>query len=225
MDKREFFRSLMGVFVEELHERVQALNQDLLALEHQPPPDRRAELLRTLFRSLHSLKGAARSVNADAIESACHGLEDLLTAIREGRLAFDAMRANRGEFHAFFLLSLIGVNLVCSASDLIWLFLALELTSLPTYIMVAISRPSRRAQEAAVKYFFLGAMATALFLYGFALLYGSTGTMVLTEIQARFAEQGGSPRPGSPDDFRAWLGENIKSYGAVIHEAGIKIGG
>jgi two-component system chemotaxis sensor kinase CheA len=89
MDKREFFRSLMGVFVEELHERVQALNQDLLALEHQPPPARRAELLKTLFRSLHSLKGAARSVNAGPIETACHDLEDVLTAVRQGQLAFD----------------------------------------------------------------------------------------------------------------------------------------
>ena len=90
-------------------------------------------------------------------------------AVASGRIAFDPMRANRGEFFAFFMLSLIGVMLTCNANDLIWLFLSLELTSLPTYIMVAISRPSRRAQEAGVKYFFLGAMATAMFLYGFAL--------------------------------------------------------
>src|SRR5690606_5109262 len=74
-------------------------------------------------------------------------------------------------------------------NDLIWLFLALELSSLPTYVMVAMSRQSRQAQEAAIKYFFLGAMATAMFLYGFALLYGSTGTIILTEMQAAFSEQ------------------------------------
>lgn len=110
-------------------------------------------------------------------------------AVESGRIAFDPIRSNRGEFYAFFLLSLIGVMLVCNANDLIWLFLALELTSLPTYIMVAISRPSRRAQEAAVKYFFLGAMAAAMFLYGFALLYGSTGTIILTEMRDAFAQQ------------------------------------
>ncbi len=122
----------------------------------------------------------------------------LESAMASGRIGFDPIRANRGEFYAFFMLSLMGVMLVCNANDLIWLFLALELTSLPTYIMVAISRPSRRAQEAAVKYFFLGAMATAVFLYGFALLYGSTGTMILTEMREAFHAQAiaGARSPG-----------------------------
>ncbi|MBT8485250.1 MAG: NADH-quinone oxidoreductase subunit N [Phycisphaerae bacterium] len=106
-----------------------------------------------------------------------------------GRVPFDALRTSRGEYYAFFLLSLIGVMLCCSANDLIWLFLALELTSLPTYIMVAMSRGSRKAQEASVKYFFLGAMAAAVFLYGFALLYGATGTIELTAMQSIFREQ------------------------------------
>lgn len=106
-----------------------------------------------------------------------------------GRLPFDPIRASRGEFYAFFLLSLIGVMLCASANDLIWLFLALELTSLPTYVMVAMSRPSRRAQEASMKYFFLGALAAAVFLYGFAMLYGATGTIELTAMAEAFAEQ------------------------------------
>ncbi len=114
-------------------------------------------------------------------------------AVEAGRTTFDPMRVNRGEYFAFFLLSLIGVMLVCNANDLIWLFLALELTSLPTYVMVAMSRGSRRAQEAAVKYFFLGALAAGIFLYGFALLYGATGTVVLTEMRDVLAIQRGSP--------------------------------
>jgi len=113
----------------------------------------------------------------------------LEAAVLAGRAKFDPLRTSRGEYFAFLLLSLTGVNLIATASDLIWLFLALELTSLPTYIMVAISRASRKAQEAAVKYFFLGAMASAMFLYGFALLYGATGTLSLTQMQAVFAAQ------------------------------------
>ncbi len=113
-------------------------------------------------------------------------LEDSIDA---GRARFDPIRVSRGEYYSFFMLSLMGVMLICNANDLIWLFLALELTSLPTYIMVAISRPSRKAQEAAVKYFFLGAMAAAIFLYGFALLYGSTGTIVLTDIRDQLQQQ------------------------------------
>jgi NADH-quinone oxidoreductase subunit N len=113
----------------------------------------------------------------------------LEAAFSSGRAAFDAIRVNRGEYYAFLLLSLMGLSLISNANDLIWLFLALELTSLPTYIMVAISRSSRLAQESAVKYFFLGAMAAAIFLFGFALLYGATGTIVLTEMQHVFALQ------------------------------------
>ena len=112
--------------------------------------------------------------------------------IAAGKERFDPMRANRGEFFAFFLLSLMGVMLVCSASDLIWLFLALELTSLPTYVMVAMSRGSRRAQEGAVKYFFLGAMSSGILLYGFALLYGATGTIVLADMTAVLRNDGGA---------------------------------
>ncbi|MEE9403392.1 MAG: NADH-quinone oxidoreductase subunit N, partial [Algisphaera sp.] len=81
----------------------------------------------------------------------------------------------RGEFYAFFLLSITGVMLTAGATDLVWLFLALELTSLPTYVMIATTRDRTVAHEAAVKYFFLGAMSAALFLYGFALIYGATG--------------------------------------------------
>lgn len=144
----------------------------------------------------------------------------LEAAVESGRVAFDPIRANRGEFYAFFLLSLIGVMLVANANDLIWLFLALELTSLPTYIMVAISRGSRRAQEAAVKYFFLGAMAAAMFLYGFALLYGSTGTLVLTEIRDAFALQaanGGINLIGIVGMILALLGIAFKIAAAPLH--------
>ncbi|MDG2094175.1 MAG: NADH-quinone oxidoreductase subunit N [Phycisphaerales bacterium] len=104
-------------------------------------------------------------------------------SIADGKLRFDPLRAGRGEYYAFMLLSLAGLMLVCTANDLIWLFLALELTSLPTYVMVAMSRNKRIAQEAAMKYFFLGAMSAAFFLYGFALLYASTGTIEFEDMR------------------------------------------
>jgi NADH-quinone oxidoreductase subunit N len=110
-------------------------------------------------------------------------------AIARGVTPFDPIRVVRGEFFAFMLLSICGAMLIPGSPDLIWLFLALELTSLPTYIMVAMSRGTRRAQEAAVKYFFLGALSTAIMVYGFALLYGSTGSLQLTEIRAALAQQ------------------------------------
>ncbi|HBS29894.1 MAG TPA: hypothetical protein DEB06_10715, partial [Phycisphaerales bacterium] len=92
---------------------------------------------------------------------------------------FDAIRSTRGEFYAFAMFSLTGLMLCASADDLIWLFLALELTSLPTYVMVSISTARSKSQEAGIKYFFLGALGAAMFLYGFALIYGATGTTLL----------------------------------------------
>lgn len=114
-----------------------------------------------------------------------------------GREPFDAGLVMRGEFFAFFLFSLTGVMLTAGASDLVWLFLALELTSLPTYVMVATSRDRAEAQESGVKYFFLGAMAAAVFLYGFTLIYGATGqtdfALIRESVFAQLNEQGSLP--------------------------------
>jgi NADH-quinone oxidoreductase subunit N len=104
---------------------------------------------------------------------------------------FDPGNALRGEFFAFMLLSLAGVMMTAGASDLVWLFLALELTSLPTYVLVACGRDRVVAQESGVKYFFLGAMSAAVFLYGFALIYGATGYTDFESIRAFVVSRGG----------------------------------
>src|SRR5262245_16151085 len=83
MDKQELAQLLMATFVGELDERVQALNRDLLALEGRPAANERADLLKALFRSAHSLKGAARAVNVELIETACHQMEEILAAVRD----------------------------------------------------------------------------------------------------------------------------------------------
>ena len=91
-----------------------------------------------------------------------------------------------GEYFALMLLSITGIFLVVSANDIMLLFLGIELASIPTYIMVSISRPLPVAQEAGVKYFFLGALAAALMLFGFSYLYGATGSTSLAEIRRNF---------------------------------------
>lgn len=110
--------------------------------------------------------------------------------------------------------------LIANASDLIWLFLALELASLPTYVMVAVSRGTRRAQEAAVKYFFLGALSAATFLYGFALLYGATGTLELAAMRdslAAAAATGGVPPLALVGGILAILGIAFKLAAVPMH--------
>jgi NADH-quinone oxidoreductase subunit N len=100
-----------------------------------------------------------------------------------------------GEFFALMLLSIAGVLLVAGANDIMLLFLGIELASIPTYVMVSISRPVPAAQEAGVKYFFLGAFSAALMLFGFSYLYGTTGSTNLYEIMIRLYPAPGSVRP------------------------------
>ena len=85
----------------------------------------------------------------------------------------------RGEYMAMILFSLLGVLLTASANDLIVLFLAIELVSVPTYVLIALSRKDARASEATVKYFFLGAMSAAILAYGLTFLYGTAGTTLM----------------------------------------------
>ena len=101
-----------------------------------------------------------------------------------------------GEFFALLLLSISGIFVVAGANDIILLFLGVELASIPTYIMVSISRPLPQAQEAGVKYFFLGAMAAALMLFGFSYLYGTTGTTSLSQMTLQFASNARSGTSG-----------------------------
>src|SRR5689334_1396825 len=92
MDKEELTRRLMATFLGELEEHVRALNRDLLALEKAPAGEVRTELVKTLFRTAHSLKGAARSVDVKLVESVCHRLEEILAGVRDGSLALSPER-------------------------------------------------------------------------------------------------------------------------------------
>jgi NADH-quinone oxidoreductase subunit N len=80
------------------------------------------------------------------------------------------------DYHACLLLIVAGLGLTAAANDLITLFLALELVSIPTYIMLYLPRVDEAAQEAAMKYFLLSIFSSALLLFGFSYLYGMAGT-------------------------------------------------
>ena len=76
------------------------------------------------------------------------------------------------EAHACLLAILAGTNLVAAADDLVSLFLALELVSIPTYVLLYLPRRDRPGREATIKYFLLSAFSSALVLYGMSWLYG-----------------------------------------------------
>ncbi len=89
------------------------------------------------------------------------------------------------EVFPLFLFSLGGMMVFLAANDLLTMFIALEVLSLPLYLMCGLARRRRLlSQEAAVKYFLLGAFSSAFFLYGVALLYGYAGSVTLSRIAA-----------------------------------------
>lgn len=100
--------------------------------------------------------------------------------------------AQRGEYYALILFSIIGQCILATASDLIMVFIGLEISSIATYILAGFLRDDRRNNESAVKYFLLGSFATAFLLYGIAWTYGLIGSTNLDEIR-RVLEQAQQP--------------------------------
>jgi NADH-quinone oxidoreductase subunit N len=96
----------------------------------------------------------------------------------------------RFEYPVLIVLSTLGMMLLISASDLIALYLGLELMSLPLYVAAASHRDNLRSTEAGLKYFVLGALSSGMLLYGASLVYGFTGTVSFSGI-ASAAGQGG----------------------------------
>lgn len=88
----------------------------------------------------------------------------------------DREKLQHPEYYVLVLFSALGMMLMASALDLVIVFIALELMSLSVYVLVGFRRADRRSNEAAMKYFILGSAASALFLYGAALVYGETGS-------------------------------------------------
>lgn len=86
------------------------------------------------------------------------------------------------EYHSLLLLSASGMLLMTSANDLIVVFLALEILSIALYVLAAFDRTRLESGEAGLKYFVLGALSSAVMLYGVAMVYGATGTTSLTGI-------------------------------------------
>lgn len=89
-----------------------------------------------------------------------------------------------GEIYALLLFSLTGMLLLTSTTHLILIFIAIEIMSLTTYIMIGMKRTSRFASEASLKYFIMGGVASAFFLYGSALILGNLGTLDLAQMSS-----------------------------------------
>jgi NADH-quinone oxidoreductase subunit N len=101
------------------------------------------------------------------------------------------LRINHGEYYALILLSTAGMFLLVGSIDLLALFLGLELMSIPLYVLAGFDRRNLRSNESSFKYFLVGSFASAILLYGIALVYGVTGALDFEGIRQNFP-------PGNP---------------------------
>jgi NADH-quinone oxidoreductase subunit N len=148
-------------------------------------------LLGSLLGTLSAMYPAARGgtafgglVQADSFSFFFHlliGLVVFLVALAAGpylereRLAFP-------EFFALTFFATAGMGILASAQELITAFIGLELSSISSYVLAGYRRDSLKSSESSLKYFLLGSFATAFFLYGIALVYGATGTTILSSM-------------------------------------------
>ena len=132
---------------------------------------------RSGFSGMVVLDGFSTFVNALLLVSGLLGV-----ALAYGYIK--RMNIERGEYYTLLLFSITGMMLMAQASDLIVVFIALELLSIPLYVLAAFNRSRPESEEAGLKYFLLGAFATGFVVYGTALVFGATGYTNLTAIVA-----------------------------------------
>ncbi len=104
-------------------------------------------------------------------------------------------KVNFGEYYSLILFSTVGMMIMASAGDLIVLYLGLELMALSTYVLAGFIRHNIRSNEAALKYFLLGAFSSAFLLYGISIIYGLTGTTDIKAISLFISEKGLAGNP------------------------------
>src|SRR5512142_3326687 len=131
----------------------------------------------TGFNNMVVLDGFSTFVNALLLLSGLLGIGLSLGYIKR-------MNLERGEYYTLMLFSISGMMLMAQAGDLIVVFLALEMLSIPLYVLSAFARPRTDSEEAGLKYFLLGAFSGGFVVYGIALVFGATRTTVLSQIVA-----------------------------------------
>lgn len=96
---------------------------------------------------------------------------------------FSAISKNFGEYYALLIFSLVGALLVCAYHHFVILFIGIEIMSVAMYIMVGIRKTDKSSNEAALKYFLMGAYSTGFLLFGITLMYGATGSFDLEALR------------------------------------------
>src|SRR5438309_47373 len=110
----------------------------------------------------------------------------------------EAQQIRGGEYYALILFGTVGMVLMSSAVELVLIFIALEISSIATYVLAGFRRRVATSAESSIKYFLLGSFATAFFLYGVALMFGATGSTSIYTI-AKVLQSGQSLAGGAAE--------------------------
>ena len=142
-----------------------------------------AALAATLFQSQYPGLGFWNMIQVDSFSVFFHFLVAAVTAvvILTSYEYMEVQQIRAGEYYGLILFGAVGMSLMSSAVELVLIFIALEISSISTYVLAGFRRKAAISSESSVKYFLLGSFATAFFLYGVALMFGATGS---TSIQA-----------------------------------------
>ncbi|MCU1309213.1 MAG: NADH-ubiquinone oxidoreductase chain [Candidatus Angelobacter sp.] len=145
-----------------------------------------AALAATFYQALHATGGSGffGMVRMDAFSVFFHVVVILISALAvlSSLDYLEAQNIRSGEYYGLILFGTVGMGLLSSAMELVMLFIALEISSISTYILAGYRRRVAASAESSIKYFLLGSFATAFFLYGVALIYGATGTTNIAAI-------------------------------------------
>jgi NADH-quinone oxidoreductase subunit N len=153
-----------------------------------------ATLAATLFQAQQQFWGLGfwNMVKVDAFSIFFHFVVAavLILVVLSSYEYMEVQQIRAGEYYALLLFGAVGMSLMSSAVELVLIFVALEISSIATYILAGFRRRSAISAESSVKYFLLGSFATAFFLYGVALMFGATGSTNISVIAATLAPYG-----------------------------------
>ncbi|HEV2697843.1 MAG TPA: NADH-quinone oxidoreductase subunit N [Terriglobales bacterium] len=145
-----------------------------------------AALAATIFQAQQQYWGFAfwNMVKVDAFSVFFHFIVAAVTilVILSSYEYMEVQQIRAGEYYGLILFGAVGMGLMSSAMELVLIFIALEISSISTYILAGFRRRSAISSESSVKYFLLGSFATAFFLYGVALMFGATGSTSIVRI-------------------------------------------
>src|SRR3984957_3728415 len=125
-------------------------------------------------------------------------------------------RIRAGEYYALILFGVVGMALMSSAVELVLIFIALEISSISSYVLTGFRRHEAASAEASLKYFLLGSFATAFFLYGVALMFGATGSTNIDQI-SRSLQSGPIPLLAFVAVAMMFVGLGFKVAAAPFH--------